>query len=124
MATRPHPIHRPRCLRAGRSVSAEKIATGILHMNSSSSSSPGFQSSPTTAVRHGRTSKGPSVCPFAGGDAGAAASVVCMPDDSREEPEDEFRDLLRQFLAGNTNIDPAQLASAAGLPNDPEAVER
>jgi putative hydrolase len=47
-----------------------------------------------------------------------------MPDDSREEPEDEFRDLLRQFLAGNTNIDPAQLASAAGLPNDPEAVER
>jgi len=47
-----------------------------------------------------------------------------MPDDSREEPEDEFRDLLREFLAGNTNIDPAQLASAAGLPDDPAAVER
>ncbi|MDQ1569649.1 MAG: hypothetical protein QOF79_323 [Actinomycetota bacterium] len=54
-----------------------------------------------------------------------------MPDDSRENPEDEFdepggddefRDLLREFLAGNTNIDPARLASAAGLPNDPEVV--
>ncbi len=47
-----------------------------------------------------------------------------MPDDSREEPEDEFRDLLREFLAGNTDIDPAKLASAAGLPNDPATVER
>jgi putative hydrolase len=45
-----------------------------------------------------------------------------MPDDSSEEPEDEFRDLLREFLAGNTNIDPARLASAAGLPNDPEVI--
>ena len=53
-----------------------------------------------------------------------------MPDDSSEAPDpdeegaDEFRDLLREFLAGNTNIDPAQLASAAGLPNDPEAVAK
>src|ERR1700722_8096852 len=54
----------------------------------------------------------------------AAASVVSMPDDSSEEPEDEFRDLLREFLSGNTNIDPGKLASAAGLPDDPEAVER
>jgi putative hydrolase len=45
-----------------------------------------------------------------------------MPDDSREEPEDEFRDMLREFLAGNTNIDPSKLASAAGLPDDPEIV--
>jgi putative hydrolase len=45
-----------------------------------------------------------------------------MADDSREEPDDEFRDMLREFLAGNTNIDPARLASAAGLPNDPEMV--
>ena len=30
--------------------------------------------------------------------------------------------MLREFLAGNTNIDPAKLASAAGLPNDPEVV--
>ncbi len=45
-----------------------------------------------------------------------------MAEDSRENPEDEFRDMLRDFLAGNTNIDPARLAGAAGLPNDPELV--
>ncbi len=45
------------------------------------------------------------------------------PDDSdRENPEDEFRDMLRDFLAGNTDIDPAKLAGAAGLPNDPEMI--
>ena len=43
-------------------------------------------------------------------------------DDSSERPEDEFRDMLREFLAGNGEIDPAQLAGAAGLPNDPEMV--
>ena len=47
-----------------------------------------------------------------------------MPEDSREEPEerpeDEFREMLRDFLAGNTELDPAKLAGAAGLPNDPE----
>ena len=62
--------------------------------------------------------------PVSGNDARAAASVVCMPDDSREEPEDEFRDLLRQFLAGNTDIDPAQLASAAGLPDSASTTGR
>ncbi|MEO8094689.1 MAG: zinc-dependent metalloprotease [Pseudolysinimonas sp.] len=49
-----------------------------------------------------------------------------MPEDSRddnsENSEDEFRDMLRDFLAGNTNLDPAKLAGAAGLPNDPEMV--
>lgn len=49
-----------------------------------------------------------------------------MPEDSRDDdggnPEDEFRDMLRDFLAGNTNLDPAKLAGAAGLPNDPEMV--
>ena len=30
--------------------------------------------------------------------------------------------MLREFLAGNGEIDPARLASAAGLPNDPELV--
>ena len=45
-----------------------------------------------------------------------------MPEDPREEPNDEFRDMLREFLAGNTNIDPSKLAGAAGLPNDPEMV--
>lgn len=47
-----------------------------------------------------------------------------MPEDSRDDdnPEDEFRDMLRDFLAGNSEIDPAKLAGAAGLPNDPEMV--
>jgi putative hydrolase len=54
-----------------------------------------------------------------------------MPDDSREEPDDDndesendLSKLLRDFLGGNTSIDPAQLASAAGLPNDPELIGR
>jgi putative hydrolase len=54
-----------------------------------------------------------------------------MPDDSREDPDDENNEsendlskLLRDFLGGNTSIDPAQLASAAGLPNDPELIGR
>jgi putative hydrolase len=51
-----------------------------------------------------------------------------MADDPRDEPsepsEDDFRDMLRDFLAGNTEMDPARLASAAGLPNDPELVQR
>ncbi|MET1043121.1 MAG: zinc-dependent metalloprotease [Microbacteriaceae bacterium] len=45
-----------------------------------------------------------------------------MAEDSRENPEDEFRDMLREFLSGNTEFDPAQLAGAAGLPNDPALV--
>jgi putative hydrolase len=46
-----------------------------------------------------------------------------MPEDSREEPsEEEFREMLRAFLEGNTELDPSKLASAAGLPNDPEMV--
>ncbi len=51
-----------------------------------------------------------------------------MADDPRDEPgepsEEEFRDMLRDFLAGNTDMDPARLASAAGLPDDPELVQR
>ncbi|MDH6180434.1 putative hydrolase [Microbacteriaceae bacterium SG_E_30_P1] len=43
-------------------------------------------------------------------------------DDGSERPEDEFRDMLREFLSGNGEIDPAQLAGAAGLPNDPEVI--
>jgi len=46
-----------------------------------------------------------------------------MPEDSREEPpEEEFREMLRAFLEGNTDLDPSKLASAAGLPDDPEVV--
>lgn len=35
------------------------------------------------------------------------------------EDEDEFRELLRAFLEGQTDIDPSKLASAAGLPSNP-----
>jgi len=50
-----------------------------------------------------------------------------MADNSRDDagssdPEDQFRDMLRDFLSGNGEIDPAKLAGAAGLPNDPEMV--
>jgi putative hydrolase len=43
---------------------------------------------------------------------------------SADDGSEEFRDMLRDFLAGNTYMDPAKLASAAGLPNDPEMVQR
>jgi putative hydrolase len=45
-----------------------------------------------------------------------------MTDEPREDPEEEFRDMLRDFLAGNSEIDPSKLASAAGLPNDPALI--
>ena len=45
-----------------------------------------------------------------------------MDDEPRQEPEDEFKEMLREFLAGNGDIDPAKLASAAGLPNDPALI--
>jgi putative hydrolase len=45
-----------------------------------------------------------------------------VPDESDKDPEDQFRDMLRQFLAGNAGIDPSQLAGAAGLPGDPASV--
>ena len=47
-----------------------------------------------------------------------------MADDPRNDNEDEFRDMLREFLSGNSDIDPARLASAAGLPADPELIKR
>lgn len=36
--------------------------------------------------------------------------------------EDEFLRMLREVLAGNGAVDPAQLAGAAGLPNDPASL--
>ena len=45
-----------------------------------------------------------------------------MPEESRQDPEDEFRDMLREFLAGNGDLDPSKLAGAAGLPSDPALV--
>lgn len=38
------------------------------------------------------------------------------------DPEDELRDMLRDFFAGNTDMDPSKLAGAAGLGNDPALV--
>ncbi|QNE34676.1 zinc-dependent metalloprotease [Leifsonia shinshuensis] len=46
-----------------------------------------------------------------------------MADDPKE-PDDEFRDMLREFLSGDSSIDPSQLAGAAGLPNDPAAIQQ
>ena len=47
-------------------------------------------------------------------------------DDSRpdegQNPEDEFRDMLRDILSGKSSIDPSQLAGAAGLPSDPASI--
>ena len=45
-----------------------------------------------------------------------------MPEDAAQNPEDEFREMLSKFLSGNGEIDPARLASAAGLPDDPEMI--
>jgi len=47
------------------------------------------------------------------------------PDDpDRDSQDDEFRDMLRDFLSGNSSLDPSQLAGAAGLPNDPAAIQQ
>lgn len=54
--------------------------------------------------------------------AGPAVSVVPMADDEQREPDDEFREMLRRMLSGNGEIDPQQLAGAAGLPNDPALI--
>ncbi|WP_243064143.1 zinc-dependent metalloprotease [Humibacter sp. RRB41] len=46
-----------------------------------------------------------------------------MSEDDRNEPDDEFRDMLRQFLSGNGSFDPQQLAGAAGLPGDAASIQ-
>jgi putative hydrolase len=45
-------------------------------------------------------------------------------NESGSNQDDEFRDMLREFLSGNSSIDPNQLAGAAGLPNDPAAIQQ
>lgn len=47
-----------------------------------------------------------------------------MADDSLGGAEDEFREMMRKFLAGEGDIDPSKLAGAAGLPADPAMVAR
>ncbi len=45
-------------------------------------------------------------------------------DDNGDDPADELRDMLRDFLSGGGDLDPAQLANAAGFPADPELVRQ
>lgn len=52
----------------------------------------------------------------------AAVSVVGMPDEPQPGPDDDFQEMLRKLLSGEGQIDPSQLAGAAGLPNDPAFV--
>ncbi len=47
-----------------------------------------------------------------------------FPEGSDQDPGDELRDMLREFLSGGGDFDPAQLAGAAGLPADPELVRQ
>jgi len=41
-----------------------------------------------------------------------------------DRDEEEFRELLRAFLEGRGDVDPAQLASAAGLPDNPALLQQ
>ncbi|AWB88711.1 zinc-dependent metalloprotease [Salinibacterium hongtaonis] len=45
-----------------------------------------------------------------------------MADESQRDPEEEFREMLRELLSGNSDIDPQRLAGAAGLPDDPRLI--
>ncbi|QDZ14350.1 zinc-dependent metalloprotease [Humibacter ginsenosidimutans] len=46
-----------------------------------------------------------------------------MSDDDRDDPENELRDMLRQFLSGDGSFDANQLAGAAGLPSDAASIQ-
>lgn len=47
-----------------------------------------------------------------------------MAEDPLGGADDDFREMLRRFLAGEGDLDPSQLAGAAGLPTDPLMVAR
>ncbi len=47
-----------------------------------------------------------------------------MADEPNNDQDDEFRDMLREFLSGNSSIDASRLAGAAGLPNDPASIQQ
>lgn len=44
--------------------------------------------------------------------------------DEQGDPGEEFREMLHELLSGNGDVDPTQLASAAGLPADPELLKQ
>lgn len=46
-----------------------------------------------------------------------------MSENEPTNPEDEFRDMLRELLSGGGGIDPSQLAGVAGLPSDPASLQ-
>ncbi|WP_350349971.1 zinc-dependent metalloprotease [Agromyces sp. G08B096] len=47
-----------------------------------------------------------------------------MGDDRGDRnPEEEFREMLRELLSGGGGIDPSRLAGAAGLPSDPASLQ-
>lgn len=46
------------------------------------------------------------------------------PGENEGDAAEEFRDMLRQFLTGDGEVDAARLAGAAGLPNDPAMIQR
>jgi putative hydrolase len=48
--------------------------------------------------------------------------VADFDQEPDRDPEDEFRDMLRELLSGTGGIDPSKLAGAAGLPNDPASL--
>lgn len=43
-------------------------------------------------------------------------------DDLGREPEEEFREMLRELLSGSGGLDASRLAGAAGLPSDPASL--
>ncbi|MFC4241865.1 zinc-dependent metalloprotease [Gryllotalpicola reticulitermitis] len=47
-----------------------------------------------------------------------------MSDEDDKSPEDALRDMLRDMLSGNAELDPQKLAGAAGLPNDPASIQQ
>ena len=47
-----------------------------------------------------------------------------MADTADSDPEDEFRDMLRELLSSGAPIDPAKFAGAAGLPTDPATMSQ
>jgi regulator of sirC expression with transglutaminase-like and TPR domain len=48
--------------------------------------------------------------------------VAERDDQPDRNPEDEFREMLRELLSGSGGIDPSKLANAAGLPSDPASL--
>lgn len=46
-----------------------------------------------------------------------------MAEEETPNPEDEFREMLRNFLEGKDGVDPSKLAGVAGLPTDAAGIQ-